>query len=295
LKHYLRREEGIYYQDLHHLVKFLPAYALPAGIPASPSVEPEAAKEQDESIPDLPLPASMGLKKRPTINIVDTDAPNGGAAPRNKTSTAPAGNSDLHITLLPAHNPPKWSIFDFFPFPPFSRRKASRDRARRGLGQNGPESGNVPLEITLYLSSYLAMLQNRNLTDGLSIGLLHDALAQLTGALSGLERFVFFFALCLALTDLFTDLLGRILTTPIPFAYAVHLWMITVLYLATLPFQLYGTLGWLTIPAVALAAFTFTGLMKLSEEIENPFGYDYNDLSRSFCKLTFIHRLMNFL
>ncbi|KAF7368784.1 hypothetical protein MVEN_00203500 [Mycena venus] len=32
VKHYLRGEDDIYYQDLYYLVKFLPAYALPAGI-----------------------------------------------------------------------------------------------------------------------------------------------------------------------------------------------------------------------------------------------------------------------
>lgn len=35
VKHYLRGEEGIYYIDLYHLVKFLPSYALPAGIPSN--------------------------------------------------------------------------------------------------------------------------------------------------------------------------------------------------------------------------------------------------------------------
>ncbi|EEB97662.1 hypothetical protein MPER_02977, partial [Moniliophthora perniciosa FA553] len=35
VKHYLRGEDGIYYEDLYYLVKFLPAYALPPGIPSS--------------------------------------------------------------------------------------------------------------------------------------------------------------------------------------------------------------------------------------------------------------------
>ena len=34
VKHYLRGEEGVYYVDLYHLVKYLPAYALPAGMPS---------------------------------------------------------------------------------------------------------------------------------------------------------------------------------------------------------------------------------------------------------------------
>ena len=35
VKHYLRGEEGVYYVDLYHLVKFLPSYALPAGLPSN--------------------------------------------------------------------------------------------------------------------------------------------------------------------------------------------------------------------------------------------------------------------
>lgn len=41
-KHYLRGEDGIYYEDLYHLVKFLPAYALPAGMPSKVDVHDHA-------------------------------------------------------------------------------------------------------------------------------------------------------------------------------------------------------------------------------------------------------------
>ena len=34
VKHYLRGEEGVYYVDLYHLVKYLPSYALPPGMPS---------------------------------------------------------------------------------------------------------------------------------------------------------------------------------------------------------------------------------------------------------------------
>ena len=35
VKHYLRGEDGIFYEDLYHLVKFLPPYALPYGMPSA--------------------------------------------------------------------------------------------------------------------------------------------------------------------------------------------------------------------------------------------------------------------
>ncbi|KAF9233565.1 Bestrophin, RFP-TM, chloride channel-domain-containing protein [Melanogaster broomeanus] len=45
-----------------------------------------------------------------------------------------------------------------------------------------------------------------------------------------------------------------------------------------LPFQILDTLGWFTIPATILASFMFFGFLVAGAEIENPFGYDKNDL-----------------
>ena len=42
-----------------------------------------------------------------------------------------------------------------------------------------------------------------------------------------------------------------------------------------------ATLNWITIPAVAIVAFIFIGFLVAGEEIENPFGFDRNDLDVS--------------
>ncbi|KAJ1911959.1 hypothetical protein IWQ60_009894, partial [Tieghemiomyces parasiticus] len=45
-------------------------------------------------------------------------------------------------------------------------------------------------------------------------------------------------------------------------------------------------LGWATVPIVALSAFTMLGVLHIAKEIENPFGFDYNDLPLDdFCKV----------
>jgi len=36
--------------------------------------------------------------------------------------------------------------------------------------------------------------------------------------------------------------------------------------------------GWGTIPAIGIAAFCLLGILEIGREIENPFGYDFNDL-----------------
>src|SRR5262245_22283176 len=70
----------------------------------------------------------------------------------------------------------------------------------------------------------------------------------------------------------------RILRTPIPFAYAVHIKQLLMVYLITLPFILIGDLGWVAIVAVAAIAFGLLGIEEAGVEIEDPFGDDPNDL-----------------
>ncbi len=52
----------------------------------------------------------------------------------------------------------------------------------------------------------------------------------------------------------------RILRTPIPFAYSIHLSHSVWLYILSLPFQLVGTIGWWSIPTVALGTFCMLGI-----------------------------------
>lgn len=184
--------------------------------------------------------------------------------------------------LKPARMPPKYSVFDFFPFSLLVKmltkkgknvqgRKAARVRASmtgdvkaRNAARNGNShlDCNVPLALSLYLSSYIAALQSRKVTvDAPTITVLYAALNQLVDALTALER---------------------ILTTPLPFSYSIHLWLVTVIYCMALPFQLWSTLGWVTVPATVLASFAFFGFIVAGEEIENPFGYDKNDLNMDF-------------
>jgi putative membrane protein len=40
----------------------------------------------------------------------------------------------------------------------------------------------------------------------------------------------------------------RVLSTPLPLAYRIAISQITWVYVLVLPFQLYGELGWITIP-----------------------------------------------
>lgn len=83
------------------------------------------------------------------------------------------------------------------------------------------------------------------------------------------------------LLDTMVDMLGaceRIRKTPIPLAYSIHLKQLVLLYCLTLPFQFVDELHWTTAPIVALISFTVFGIEEIGIEIEDPFGYDANDL-----------------
>jgi len=77
------------------------------------------------------------------------------------------------------------------------------------------------------------------------------------------------------------DYLGaceRILKTPLPFAYVVHLRRALVIYCFTLPFALVSSYGWYTILDVILIAYLLFGIEEIGVEIDRPFGTDDNDL-----------------
>ncbi len=76
----------------------------------------------------------------------------------------------------------------------------------------------------------------------------------------------------------------RIRATPIPFAYTVHLRRSLILYAATLPLALSTELGWATVPATLIVTFVLFGIEELGVSIEDPFGFDANDLHlEQFC------------
>jgi putative membrane protein len=71
----------------------------------------------------------------------------------------------------------------------------------------------------------------------------------------------------------------RIANTPLPFTYTVILHRSVYLYCALLPFGLVDSIRWMTPLVVSFVSYTFFALETLSDEIENPFGTDANDLA----------------
>lgn len=79
----------------------------------------------------------------------------------------------------------------------------------------------------------------------------------------------------------FTDICGaceRIRKTPIPYSYSVFIKKFIFTYIMTLPFTWAFDLKYFTVPIIGFVLFVFASIELLAEEIEDPFGYDANDL-----------------
>ncbi|MBX2844158.1 MAG: hypothetical protein KTR26_20495 [Flammeovirgaceae bacterium] len=70
----------------------------------------------------------------------------------------------------------------------------------------------------------------------------------------------------------------RIKNTPIPFSHSSFIKTLIALYILALPFGLINFFLYLTIPTCTIISYALIGLEVISDEIEQPFGKELNDL-----------------
>ena len=142
--------------------------------------------------------------------------------------------------LRPGRDPPRDSWLGCWPIryflPKQKRLEVERHRAlnlaiKMGQLQEGvrPE---IALEISRCMYTWVHSLERRKAVSNDTKDNLLGALEKMDESLSKLEKIV---------------------STPIPFSYTIHIWMITWLYCILLPFQLCynrDDFGWSCIPAV---------------------------------------------
>lgn len=235
------------YDDLYYLVNFIPSLDLPSGLPESYDTN------MAHGLPSLSA-------TRPTYESEDS------------TFTGKTDSLVDHVRLRPSDQYPESSLSKLWPFGskktssdddrPYIRRHNSQEKIyepHHGEGQN------IPLEVALFMSSWVATIQRRKVVEVSTMNQLHQALGSLLDSLTSLER---------------------ILTTPIPWSFNAHIWEVSWIYCLALPFQLIaGDFKWVTIPATIITTYIVMGYASIAEEIENPFGYDKNDLNLGyFCR-----------
>ncbi|CAE6518697.1 unnamed protein product [Rhizoctonia solani] len=255
VKHYLRGETGVYYEDVYPLIAFLPKYANNEHLPLwsdDTNSHGHHTTRKTEADPEIGngtanMKSSYKKKKR-------TDG-------FNPEGALPSITPD-NIQLAPARLAPKLGFFDYVPillplkaiyklFKHMASKFDDDEDASRS-SWTGRKTGRpvvesvVPLEITLYLSSYFNFLLTQGLLQSAAgtsfnnnLHFLQDAAVQLR----------------------------RVATTPIPFAYQAHLRMAIWLYLFFLPFQVYPQLRWIVIPATTFAAFLYLGFLEIGAEM----------------------------
>ena len=144
-------------------------------------------------------------------------------------------------------------------------------RVLRGQGDLGPAAAVLPrTEVDQVLASRnpgiaVAMRMSAILVEARRGGLISDIIQM------ELDRNV----------QLLVDYQGgceRIVRTPMPFAYMLHLRRTLILFILGLPFALVDSFGWATVPVVLLISHTFLGIEEIGVEIEEPFGTEDNDL-----------------
>jgi len=116
---------------------------------------------------------------------------------------------------------------------------------------------NMPLQITKWLTTYFNELAKNHTINELTLMTWNQKTEEVFIAFGGCQR---------------------IATTPIPKAYSIHLKHLLLIYCFAIPFQFVAELNWWTIPVAGIISFTLLGIEAIGLEIENPFGYDYNDL-----------------
>ena len=70
----------------------------------------------------------------------------------------------------------------------------------------------------------------------------------------------------------------RIKSTPIPYSYSFFIKCYITIFILIMPLVLVESSGYWMVPVTMIGAYAMLGLEMIGNEIENPFGYDSNDL-----------------
>ncbi|GAA5831208.1 hypothetical protein JCM11251_007795 [Rhodosporidiobolus azoricus] len=277
-KHYVRGESGIYYEDLFHLVKALPKYSFPSGIETSD----EFSREALTGLWRAPLPdgttaipvTSTGRREPLSASVGTTSSTDSYCASNVDLEKATNGSAigvlgkdgkTRRIELLPAYNAPEKGLTHYAPIFLLFRPILKLVRGDKNKRIKPLIATNIPLELLLFLNGYINTSIRRGTLATPLIGVIFGYTNSLADALATMER---------------------VLSSPLPFAYGVHLRAVTYVFLLFLPFQTYALLGYLSILAEFIAAVVFLGFLQLGTDMEMPFGYDDSDLPLdTYCAL----------
>ena len=141
------------------------------------------------------------------------------------------------------------------------RRVDTREDARPFVGDAVDEihaATNRPDAVMRRMGQKIGALKRSGVLEAMDYRILDERLSAIAALQAGCER---------------------IMGTPLPFAYTLLLQRTAYIFCLLLPFGLAASAGWATPLFTGLIAYTFFGLDALSEELEDPFGMEANDLA----------------
>ncbi|MBN3872205.1 MAG: bestrophin family ion channel [Nostoc sp.] len=118
-------------------------------------------------------------------------------------------------------------------------------------------TNHPPLQIAYWIGDYLQYQHDRNCLNVYQLTTLHNCVDDLVDILGGCER---------------------ILKTPLPLIYTIKLRQLLLIFCLILPLEIVSLLNWWTGIAMAFVSFTLLSIEQIGSEIEEPFGFDPNDL-----------------
>ncbi|THV04730.1 hypothetical protein K435DRAFT_648759 [Dendrothele bispora CBS 962.96] len=294
VKHHIRGEPGIYYADLYDLVLPLQPVRLSFYVSSHHSIYSPIKQYQAPENPDVPFVTVHDTSTSSlALGLDDEEHDNGPSQNAHTVQPVPA--------LITRHvaNKSKGKAKSTGPHPVLKVSPTAPVKVDYRIDSAGPRQGqwraeaipksressskyrprvagdglNLPLEVLRCLSEWFSVLEDRGTVPGTTMGSLMGCISAFEDSLTSLEK---------------------ILTTPLPYAYSVHIKYLTPIdstvwiYLFFLPFQLVDLFKWYAIVGVMFASFIYLGFVAAGEEIEQPFGMfscQTNDLPLDlFCR-----------
>lgn len=126
-----------------------------------------------------------------------------------------------------------------------------------GLGEGEFEGQHIPAALTARMYERMRGAKSRGDIDGDELRVIDNDLRRLLDICGGCER---------------------IYKTRVARSYRVFARQCVVLYLATLPWGISNDFSWWTIPLTIIVSYFMIGLETVAEHVEEPFGFDEDDL-----------------
>lgn len=126
-----------------------------------------------------------------------------------------------------------------------------------GLSSLDDRGVGLPLQLTFAVEQYIASGFHASTFHGPQASQMQVQLNTLTAAYGAMET---------------------IRLTSIPVAHLIHQKQVLALFGCVLPFALVDEMGWWAVPIVVLVIFTLYGIDAIARQLEDPFGFDRNDI-----------------